>query len=97
MRLFLTLSGWIAFTAYTMTVMAGQGVLGFVVLAQREPWAMQMLLDLLVMLGLFAAWIRHDARWHRLPAWAYMLLTVAAGSMGALAYLVHRELVRRRR
>jgi hypothetical protein len=93
MRLLVAVSAWFIFTAYTCTVMAGHGVLGFALLAGREPWGLQLLLDLLLMMGLFALWIRHDARLHRLPAWPYMVLAVVGGSSGALAYLVHREFV----
>ncbi len=50
--------------------MAGNGVTGFIALAGREPWGLQLLIDLLVMLALFALWVRQDARKHGLPVLA---------------------------
>ena len=96
MRLLLLVAVFVAFTAYTLFVMVGHGFLGFLALAEREPWALQLLVDLLVMLTLFATWIWRDARERKLPAWPYMILTVLGGSMGALVYLLHREIAARR-
>jgi hypothetical protein len=97
MRLFALVSLFVAFTSYTLFVMAGHGYDGFLTLAGREPWALQLLLDLLLMLGLFSAWLVPDAKEHGLPAWPYVILSMTMGSMGALIYLLHREIVRRRR
>lgn len=97
LRIALLLLVFAAFTAYTVSVMVGHGVVGFVLLAGREPWALQLLLDLLLMLALFAGWTLRDARARGLPAWPYAILVLVMGSMGALAYLVHRELAGRRR
>ncbi len=91
MRLFAAVAALVVFTAYTVSVMIGNGVLGFVSLAGREPWGLRLLLDLLLMLALFALWVRHDAKARGLPVWPYVVLTMVMGSMGALAYLVHRE------
>jgi hypothetical protein len=87
----------LVFGAYTLSVMAHSGVLGFLTLAGREPWALQMLLDLLLSLGLFVIWMLRDARERGLPGWLYAVLTLTCGSPGALAYLVHRGLAERRR
>ena len=97
MRLFALMTALLAFTTYTLGVMYGHGVLGFLALAAREPWALQLLLDLLVMLTLFAFWVWRDSRERDLPRWPYVVLTVVMGSMGALAYLVHREIASRPR
>jgi hypothetical protein len=95
-RLFAIVSVFVVFTAYTVAVMVGHGVLGFLTLAAREPWALQLLVDLLVMLCLFAFWVWRDSRERRLPTWPYVALTLVMGSMGALLYLVHREIASRR-
>jgi hypothetical protein len=91
MRLAAVVFVFIVFSAYTLFVMAGHGVTGFLSLAAREPWALQVFIDLLVMLALFSLWIFRDAKERKLPGWPYMILTMVGGSMGALAYLVHRE------
>ncbi len=96
MRLIALSTAFVIFTAYTVSVMISRGILGFVTLAAAEPWGMQLLLDLLVMLTLFALWVFRDAPAHGLPRWLYVILTLTMGSMGALAYLVHREIVVRR-
>jgi hypothetical protein len=80
------------FTAYSAIVIAQHGYLGFVTLAMREPWAMQLLLDLCISLFLVGGWVRRDARRYGIPALPYLLLIPLAGSIGALAYLVHRSL-----
>ena len=96
MRLFAAAAAFVVFTAYTVWVMLGHGVLGFITLALREPWGLQLLLDLMTMLVLFALWVYQDAKSRGLPVWPWVLLTLVMGSMGALAYLVHREWAARR-
>jgi hypothetical protein len=88
---------FVTFTAYTLSVMHGHGVVGFLTLAAREPWALQLLIDLLVMLALFAIGVWRDARERGLPRWPCVVLTLVMGSMGALIDLVHREIASRRR
>ena len=97
MRLVALVVAFVAFTAYTVTVMVDDGVLGFLTLAARRPWAMQMLLDLGIMLTLFSIWLRHDSRSLGLPTWPYIVLALTMGSMGVLTYLIHREVRIRRR
>jgi hypothetical protein len=95
-RVALPLLALLVFGGYTLWVMGQDGVLGFLPLAGREPWALQVLLDLVMMLGLFVAWMLPDARAHGIPGWPYALLALTVGSPGALVYLVHRGLVRAR-
>jgi hypothetical protein len=89
-KILLPLLGFVLFGGYTLWVMSQDGVLGFLPLAGREPWALQMLLDLFIMLGLFAVWLVPDARALGLNPWPYVLLTLTMGSPGALFYLVRR-------
>jgi hypothetical protein len=81
----------LAFTAYTAEVVASHGYTGFLVLAGSEPWAGQMLADLVIALLLFATWMRGDAAREGLPFWPYFAAVLTLGSVGALAYLVHRS------
>lgn len=80
------------FTAFSVEVIAQHGYFGFLTLSLREPWALQMLLDLTICLFLVAGWIRRDARARGIVAWPYLLALPFLGSIGALAYLVHRSL-----
>lgn len=83
-------AAFVAFTAYTLSVMAGHGVFGFIELAWREAWGGQLFVDLLVMLVLFSVWLVGDCRARQRAAWPWIVLTMTMGSMGVLAYLVHR-------
>ncbi|MBX3207327.1 MAG: hypothetical protein KF764_19930 [Labilithrix sp.] len=79
------------FAVFSTIVAAENGVVGFVPLALREPWGMQMLLDLTIAMFLIGSWIRRDARRHGIPALPYVL-SLPLGSLAVLAYLVHRGL-----
>jgi hypothetical protein len=78
-----TFSTWVAFT---------HGQLGFLTLAAREPWGLQVLLDVVISVWLFSMWMVRDARQKGIKAWPYLIACFALGSLGALAYLVHRGL-----
>ncbi len=82
----------VAFTAFSLWVVAEDGLLGFVTLAGREPWGLQMLLDLVLAFTMLAGFLVRDARARGLSAWPYVLLIAGTGSIGALAYLVRRGL-----
>jgi hypothetical protein len=80
------------FAAFSTIVVVEHGALGFVTLALREPWAMQLLLDLSIALFLVGGWIRRDARKHGIPSLPYLALLPFTGSIAALVYLVHRAI-----
>lgn len=83
--------GWLVFTAFTLVVMAKHGVLGFLTLAMRDAWALQMLLDLFLALSLFAGFVVQDAKARGLRAWPWVIAMMTMGSVGALPYLVYRR------
>lgn len=83
-----------AFGAYSLWVIAGFGYTGFLTLAAREPWAMQLLLDLVIACVFAAGWMVRDARKHGIVVWPYIVVTVLAGSIGLLAYVIRRGFVR---
>ena len=87
------LAGFGAYTAWVMT--AHGGYTGFIRLAAREPWALQMLLDVGIACLIYSLWLVPDARKHGLNPWPYLALTLFGGSLGGLAYLVRRGLVGR--
>jgi hypothetical protein len=82
----------VAFLGYSVYVSEIAGPIGFLELALREPWGMQMLLDVGISMGLFSAWLIPDARARGVMAWPWIVACFAVGSIGALAYLVSREL-----
>ncbi|NUP04929.1 MAG: DUF2834 domain-containing protein [Polyangiaceae bacterium] len=81
----------LAFGAYTMLVVVRFGYFGFVTLSLREPWAMQMLLDLVIALGFASTFVVRDAKKHGLAAWPWIALSIPLGSVSLLSYLVFRE------
>lgn len=86
----------VPFTAFSVECMLKDGPVGFVTLALREPWGMQLLLDLMISLGFAMAWTRKDAIQRNLPWLPYVILMPILGSPAALAYLCHRALADRR-
>lgn len=91
-RLVILLVVLVAFSLWTLAIVADQGYTGFLTLAAAEPWAAQLLVDLVIALSLFLGWMFRDAREHGIPPWPYAALVLTTGSIGALAYLVHRTL-----
>ena len=83
-----------AFGAYSIWVVWSYGYFGFLSLAGREPWAMQMLLDLVIACSFGSGWMLADARRRGIAAWPFVLATVALGSIGLLAYVVRRGSLR---
>jgi hypothetical protein len=83
-----------AFGAFSLWVIYGHGYTGFLALAGREPWALQMLLDLVLALSFALGWLRADARRRGIAAWPYFVATLFLGSIGVLAYVVRRGLGR---
>jgi hypothetical protein len=53
---------------------------------------LQIGIDLVIALGLVSLWMWSDAPERGLPFWPYAAATLALGSLGPLAYLIHREL-----
>jgi len=80
----------VPFFAWSSVVIVEHGYFGFLTLSLREPWALQMLLDLTISLFVVGLWMRKDARAQGINPWPYLLLMPFLGSIGALFYLVHR-------
>lgn len=81
----------VLFTAYSTLVAAQHGYTGFLHLAWREPWGMQMLIDLLISLTMVSSLIVVDAQRRKRAAWPWLLVTVLLGSVGPLWYLALRS------
>jgi hypothetical protein len=84
-----------AFTAYSLWVIAGHGYTGFLSLASREPWAMQLLLDLVIACSFGVGWMRADARKYSIATWPFIVAIVFLGSVGLLGYVIWRGIVTR--
>lgn len=87
----------VAFGGYSLWVIAGWGLTGFLALAAREPWGMQLLLDLAIACWFGGTWMVRDARRRGIAAWPFVVVTVLAGSIGLLGYAVLRGLLTPRR
>jgi len=81
----------VPFFAFSVLVAIEHGALGFLSVAGKEPWGLQMLLDLSIALFLVGGWLRRDAKKFGINAVPYLILLVLVGSIGALVYLVHRN------
>lgn len=85
----------VPFTAYSLWVVAGHGYTGFLSLAGREPWAMQMLLDLVLACSFGIGWMRADAKRRGIASWPFIPVIVLFGSIGLLGYAAVRGLMER--
>ena len=85
------------FTAFSLYVVYTEGYFAFVGAAlefgSNSMWGAQILIDFLVALSVALGWVIADARKRGMVYWPYVLLTLTAGSIGPLAYLIHRERV----
>ena len=87
----------IPFTVYSLWVVAGFGYTGFLALAAREPWAMQMLLDLAIACSFGVGWMFGDAKKRNLPRpYPFLVATLLLGSIGLLGYVIYRGAFTRR-
>lgn len=92
LRLFLLITVFAAFSIYTAEVVIAHGYLGFVDLALTGGWSGQVFLDLCIALLLFVGWMLRDGRARGITTWPYLMAVLTMGSIGALAYLIHRTL-----
>ena len=81
----------IAFTALSVWVALHHGYFGFLRLARRDDWALQMLVDLAIALFFVGGAIRRDAPRRGIEPWPYFVALPLVGSIAALVYLLHRE------
>jgi hypothetical protein len=80
------------FAALNAYVVWQYGYTGFLQLATANAATVALLVDVTIALGIFAVWMWRDARDRGLSPVPYMLLMAVFGSVGALAYLIRREL-----
>jgi hypothetical protein len=80
----------VAFVTYTTIVALDYGLVGFIEAIVENSAVLQVLFDLMISASIALAFVYGDARRRGLPFWPYFVATVALGSIGLLAYLVHR-------
>lgn len=91
----LALLAFLGFAVLSAWAIGAKGLFGFVPLVRDEPWALQMLFDI-VLAAIFACkWIVGDARQRGLTAWPFILMTCSTGSFGILAYALWRAVAPR--
>jgi hypothetical protein len=82
------LVGFLGLSAYAI---AGVGYVGLFT-SQMASWGgIQVFGDLVIMGALAIIWMVGDARKRGANAWPYVVITLFAGSIGPLLYLLQRE------
>lgn len=76
-------------TAHAIDV---HGYLGFFETLASSAAGVTAFADLAIALSLVMLWMWSDSQERELPFLPYVLITLAFGSAGPLAYLIHREL-----
>ncbi len=84
----------VAFTAFSLWVTITEGYFGFLRNARDERWGLQVLLDLVIAMTLLSRHMFGKGREIGVPVWPYLISLPFLGSIGALAFYVHVELVR---
>ena len=92
--LWCVLADFVGLTAYAVY---SEGYFAFLNIAQEfattNIWGSQILVDFLIALTVALGWVIADARKRDLVYWPFVVLTLTLGSIGPLAYLIHRERV----
>jgi hypothetical protein len=87
------------FSALTFHAIATYGYLGYFEVLFSNLASVHLSMDVLIALTLVFVWMSVDARERGLPFWRYAVAGLffgSVGSVGPLAYLIHRELRARR-
>lgn len=87
----------IAFSAYTGYVLVERGYLDVPMSALRDISAGQVFLDLTIACGLIGVWMIKDTEPLGGVRWLYIIAIPFLGSLAILPYLIHREIVLKRR
>ena len=83
---------FLGFAALNVHVIESLGYLGFWQAIAGNLAAEATVVDLAIAIGLISVWMWNDAQEQRLPFWPYAAVGLLLGSLGPLAYLIHREL-----
>lgn len=91
-RVALSIVAFVAFTAYTIFVVANHSLFGFLADHEKGGWSLQIFVDLVTAATCFWIVAVPDARSRGINAWPYVALTPFLGSIAILAYFVHRSI-----
>lgn len=81
---------FVPFLAYSLWVAATHGPLGWLTLAGRDPWALQLLLDLAIALFVVGGLVVRDAKAHGRNPWPWVVGTALLGSIAPMIYALVR-------
>jgi len=81
-----------AFSALTFYAIGTYGYVGYFQVLLSNLASVHVSADVLIALTLVFVWMSIDAKERGLPFWRYAVLGLFLGSVGPLAYLIHREL-----
>jgi hypothetical protein len=81
---------FVAFVTYTAIVAVDHGLIGFLKAAVDNTAVVQVSLDLVISLAIALTFVAGDAQRRGLPFVPYMVATLSLGSIGLLAYMLHR-------
>jgi len=80
------------FSVLTFEAIATYGYIGYFQALFSNLASIHVSADVLIALTLVFVWMSIDAKERGLPFWRYAALGFFLGSVGPLAYLIHREL-----
>jgi hypothetical protein len=81
---------FVPFTIFSVWVAANHGPFGWLTLAGREPWALQVLLDLCIALFVVGSLVVRDAKARGRNPWPWVVATALLGSIAPMAYVLTR-------
>ena len=81
---------FVPFLAYSLWVAATHGPLGWLTLAGRDPWALQLLLDLAIALFVVGGLVVRDAKARGRNPWPWVVGTALLGSIAPMIYALVR-------
>lgn len=90
----LWLDALVVFTAYTLWVVYEFGYVGLFMAALANIATAQVLIDLVLACVIAIGWMLADAKKQGIAAWPFLALTLTAGSIGLMSYIVWREFKR---
>ena len=90
-RLIILAAVTVGFAVLTALAIMEVSYLGILTPLFQSLGGAQVLADFLILAVLACLWMRRDARTSGVPAWPFIAVTVALGSVGPLLYLMFRE------
>ena len=81
---------FVAWVAYTVFAVVDHGLIGFLKAAVDNTAVIQVAVDLVISAVIALGFISGDAKRRGLPFAPYLIATIFTGSIGLLAYLIHR-------